>query len=117
MKEKALHVLPVEDNAGDPRLLRKMFSTKNASSFELTHFLRMSGTTIDPGKAAPGGGVVKPWAYCCMQQTARMSPSRCCTDSDGYYTFIYIYMPLPYTTGRHHMCALEKAIRARGWGN
>src|ERR1700681_4316978 len=42
MKEKALHVLLVEDNAGDARLLREMFSTEKAGSFELTHLLRMS---------------------------------------------------------------------------
>jgi hypothetical protein len=60
MKEKALHVLLVDDNAGDARLPRKMFSTKNASSFGWTHFLRMSGATIHTGNAAPNGGVVKP---------------------------------------------------------
>ena len=42
MKEKALQVLLVEDNAGDARLLREMFSTESADSFELTHLLRMS---------------------------------------------------------------------------
>jgi signal transduction histidine kinase len=42
MKEKALHVLLVEDNAGDARLLREMFSTEKPGSFELTHLLRMS---------------------------------------------------------------------------
>jgi len=42
MKEKALQVLLVEDNAGDARLLREMFSTERAGSFELTHLLRMS---------------------------------------------------------------------------
>jgi sigma-B regulation protein RsbU (phosphoserine phosphatase) len=42
MKEKALQVLLVEDNAGDARLLREMFSTERADSFELTHLLRMS---------------------------------------------------------------------------
>ena len=40
--EKTVQVLLVEDNAGDVRLLHKMFSTDNADSFELTHFLRMS---------------------------------------------------------------------------
>jgi signal transduction histidine kinase len=42
MKEKALRVLLVEDNAGDARLLREMFSTERPGSFELTHLLRMS---------------------------------------------------------------------------
>jgi signal transduction histidine kinase len=42
MKEKALQVLLVEDNAGDVRLLREMFSKEKAGSFELTHLLRMS---------------------------------------------------------------------------
>ena len=42
MKEKALQVLLVEDNAGDARLLREMFSRERAGSFELTHLLRMS---------------------------------------------------------------------------
>jgi signal transduction histidine kinase len=42
MKEKALQVLLVEDNAGDARLLREMFSKEKAGSFELTHLLRMS---------------------------------------------------------------------------
>jgi signal transduction histidine kinase len=42
MKEKALHVLLVEDNAGDVRLLREMFSKERSDSFELTHLLRMS---------------------------------------------------------------------------
>src|ERR1700688_303989 len=42
MKETALQVLLVEDNAGDARLLREMFSTEKPGSFELTHFLRMS---------------------------------------------------------------------------
>jgi signal transduction histidine kinase len=42
MKEKALQVLLVEDNAGDARLLREMFSTEKPGSFELTHLSRMS---------------------------------------------------------------------------
>jgi signal transduction histidine kinase len=42
MKAKALHVLLVEDNAGDVRLLREMFSKERSDSFELTHLLRMS---------------------------------------------------------------------------
>jgi len=35
MREKALDLLLVEDNAGDARLLREMFSTEKAGSFEL----------------------------------------------------------------------------------
>jgi signal transduction histidine kinase len=42
MKEKALQVLVVEDNAGDVRLLREMFRGEKPGSFELTHLLRMS---------------------------------------------------------------------------
>jgi signal transduction histidine kinase len=53
MKEKALQVLLVEDNAGDARLLREMFSTEKAGSFELTHLLRMSEAVIHLAK----GGV------------------------------------------------------------
>src|ERR1700727_3163940 len=41
MKEKALQVLLVEDNAGDVRLLREMFSKERPGSFELSHCLRM----------------------------------------------------------------------------
>jgi signal transduction histidine kinase len=53
MKEKALQVLVVEDNAGDVRLLREMFSGERAGSFELTHLLRMSDAEIHLAK----GGV------------------------------------------------------------
>src|ERR1700731_1139662 len=42
MKEKALQVLVVEDNAGDVRLLREMFSKEKPGSFEVTHMLRIS---------------------------------------------------------------------------
>src|ERR1700722_10948284 len=42
MKDKALQVLVVEDNAGDVRLLREMFSGEKAGAFEITHLLRMS---------------------------------------------------------------------------
>ena len=42
MKHKPLQVLVVEDNAGDVRLLREMFSGERAGSFEITHLLRMS---------------------------------------------------------------------------
>jgi phosphoserine phosphatase RsbU/P len=42
MKEHALQILLVEDNAGDARLLREMFSKERPGSFELTHLLRMS---------------------------------------------------------------------------
>jgi signal transduction histidine kinase len=53
MKEKALQVLLVEDNAGDARLLREMFSKEKPDSFELTHLLRMSEATVHLAK----GGV------------------------------------------------------------
>jgi signal transduction histidine kinase len=42
MKEEALQVLLVEDNAGDARLLREMFSKERPDSFELRHAMRMS---------------------------------------------------------------------------
>ena len=53
MKEKALQVLLVEDNAGDARLLREMFTKERPDSFELTHLLRMSEAVIHLAK----GGV------------------------------------------------------------
>jgi signal transduction histidine kinase len=53
MKEKALQVLVVEDNAGDVRLLREMFRGETPGSFELTHLLRMSEAEIHLAK----GGV------------------------------------------------------------
>jgi signal transduction histidine kinase len=53
MKEKALQVLLVEDNAGDVRLLREMFRGERPDSFELTHLLRMSEAEIHLAK----GGV------------------------------------------------------------
>jgi signal transduction histidine kinase len=42
VERKAVKVLLVEDNAGDARLLRQMFSKEKAGSFELTHLSRMS---------------------------------------------------------------------------
>ena len=53
MKEKALQILLVEDNAGDARLLQEMFRTEKADSFELTHYLRMGEAMIHLAK----GGV------------------------------------------------------------
>src|SRR5450631_2735941 len=53
MKEAALHVLLVEDNAGDARLLREMFHTEKPGSFELTHLISMSEAVIHLAK----GGV------------------------------------------------------------
>ena len=53
MREKALQVLVVEDNAGDVRLLREMFSKERPGSFELTHLLRMSDAEAQLAK----GGV------------------------------------------------------------
>jgi signal transduction histidine kinase len=52
MNEKPLQVLVVEDNAGDVRLLREMFSGEKLGSFELTHLLRMSDAEI---RLAKGG--------------------------------------------------------------
>src|SRR5580658_10106725 len=53
MREKPLQVLLVEDNAGDVRLLREMFSKEKSGSFGLTHLLRMSDAEIHLAK----GGV------------------------------------------------------------
>jgi hypothetical protein len=53
MKEQALQVLVVEDNAGDARLLREMFSKERPDSFQLTHLSRMSEAVIHLAK----GGV------------------------------------------------------------
>src|SRR5580698_3275087 len=53
MKDKALQVLVVEDNAGDVRLLREMFSKEQPGSFKLTHLLRMSDAEVHLAK----GGV------------------------------------------------------------
>jgi signal transduction histidine kinase len=50
---ETLQVLLVEDNAGDARLLREMFSKERAGSFELTHLLRMSEAVVHLAK----GGV------------------------------------------------------------
>src|ERR1700689_5300972 len=50
MKEKALQILLVEDNEGDARLLREMFSKEKPGSFELTHLLRMSEAVIHLAK-------------------------------------------------------------------
>ncbi len=41
MRKKALQVLLVEDNAGDARLLREMFSKEPSGSFELSHLTHM----------------------------------------------------------------------------
>ena len=41
-EKKPLQVLLVEDNAGDARLLREMFSKETAGNFTLTHLTRMS---------------------------------------------------------------------------
>jgi signal transduction histidine kinase len=53
MNDKTLQVLLVEDNAGDAKLLRHMFSKERPGSFELTHLLRMSEAVIHLAK----GGV------------------------------------------------------------
>jgi signal transduction histidine kinase len=52
MKKEPLQVLVVEDNAGDARLLREMFSTEKPGSFEVTHLLRMSEALIHLAKGA-----------------------------------------------------------------
>jgi sigma-B regulation protein RsbU (phosphoserine phosphatase) len=53
MKEQALQVLLVEDNAGDARLLREMFSKERPDSFNLTHLSRMREAEVHLAK----GGV------------------------------------------------------------
>src|SRR6202165_274626 len=50
---KALQILLVEDNAGDARLFREMFTQERPGSFNLTHVLRMSEAEIHLAK----GGV------------------------------------------------------------
>jgi PleD family two-component response regulator len=50
MKDTTLRVLLVEDNAGDARLLREMFRTEKADSFQLTHVIRMSDAETDLAK-------------------------------------------------------------------
>ncbi len=50
MKEKALQVLVVEDNAGDARLLREMFRKERPDSFRLTHILNMSEALVHLAK-------------------------------------------------------------------
>jgi signal transduction histidine kinase len=52
MKKVPLQVLVVEDNAGDARLLREMFSNELPGSFEVTHLLRMSDALIHLAKRA-----------------------------------------------------------------
>jgi hypothetical protein len=64
MKEKPLQVLLVEDNAGDVRLLREMFSKERADSFELTHLLRMSDAEAHLAKGE--------WTSCCWTWDCRM---------------------------------------------
>src|ERR1700726_398205 len=46
MRTRALKVLLVEDNAGDARLLREMFTTERPGSIELTHLMRMSEALV-----------------------------------------------------------------------
>jgi len=50
VKSKALEILLVEDNAGDVRLLREMFSQEIAGSFHLTHVLRMREAEVQLAK-------------------------------------------------------------------
>jgi signal transduction histidine kinase len=53
MNEKSLQVFLVEDNAGDVRLFREMFSKEAPGSFILTHFSRLHDAEIHLAK----GGV------------------------------------------------------------
>ncbi len=52
MSKKALQVLLVEDNAGDARLLREMFSKETPGSFELSHLTHMRDAEV---RLANGG--------------------------------------------------------------
>jgi signal transduction histidine kinase len=52
MKGKALRILLVEDNVGDARLLREMFSKEKPDSYELTHLLRLGDAEIHLAKGA-----------------------------------------------------------------
>ena len=52
-EKKTLQVLLVEDNAGDARLLREMFSKEEAGCFTLTHLTRM----VEAEKRLAQGGV------------------------------------------------------------
>src|SRR5579863_4211992 len=52
MKNEPLQVLVVEDNAGDARLLREMFSKEKPGGFEVTHLLRMNDALIHLAKGA-----------------------------------------------------------------
>jgi signal transduction histidine kinase len=53
MRTSALKVLLVEDNAGDARLLREMFTTERPGSIALTHLMRLSEALVHLAK----GGV------------------------------------------------------------
>jgi signal transduction histidine kinase len=53
MKKRPLQVLLVEDNAGDARLLREMFSKEPLGSFELSHLTHM----VDAEARLARGGV------------------------------------------------------------
>ena len=53
MRSRALKVLLVEDNAGDARLLREMFTTERPGSIELTHLMRLGEALVHLAK----GGV------------------------------------------------------------
>ena len=81
MKEKTLQVLVVEDNAGDARLLREMFSKEKPGSFELTHLLRMSEAVTSScerrGGHRPVGHGIAGWAWSRYRATgARGGPRR-----------------------------------------
>ena len=52
MSKKPLQVLLVEDNAGDARLLREMFSKETPGSFELSHLTHMRDAEV---RLAKGG--------------------------------------------------------------
>src|ERR1700694_589220 len=53
MRNRALKVLLVEDNAGDARLLREMFTTERPGSIAWTHLMRLGEALVHLAK----GGV------------------------------------------------------------
>jgi signal transduction histidine kinase len=50
VREKTLHILLVEDSAGDARLIREMFHEERSDSFVLTHVFRMRDAELQLAK-------------------------------------------------------------------
>ena len=89
MRTRALKVLLLEDNAGDARLLREMFTTERPGSIELTHLMRMSDALAHLAK----GGVdivlldgTAGWTWTGYRATSSSGGTRCsagCADGIG----------------------------------